>query len=187
MRAIRAASAALLGVAALALTAPVPRRRRPHGNITPFGFTVSPSTVAPGGTVTLALSDCGRPATVSSGVFDTVTVPTGRSVTATVDGDARPGARYQVTFTCGGQSGTTGLAIARGREPAAHRQRRLGARRRPGRTRRQHRRIEHRRDRRWYRAGGGSRHRDRVRRAPSGRAAVGTDGHTRHHDRRPES
>jgi plastocyanin len=116
MRTIRAASAALLGVAALALSAPAATAAH-HGNVTPFGFTVSPSTVAPGGTVTLALSDCGRPATVSSGVFDTVTVPTGRSATATVDADARPGARYRVTFTCGGQSGTTELAIAAATSP----------------------------------------------------------------------
>ena len=112
MRTIRAASAALLGVAALALTTSA-ATAAPHGNVTPFGFTVSPSTVAPGGTVTLALSDCGRPATVSSGVFDTVTVPTGRSATATVDADARPGARYQVTFTCGGHAWLSAATSAR--------------------------------------------------------------------------
>jgi hypothetical protein len=111
MRAIRAASAALLGAVTLALAAPTAMAAHQSGT-TPFGFTVTPSTVPAGGRVTLSLSDCNTPATVSSAVFDTVTVPSGRTVTATVDRDAAPGAKHRVTFTCGGVSGTTNLTVA---------------------------------------------------------------------------
>ncbi|MCH5670994.1 hypothetical protein [Streptomyces gilvus] len=115
MRAIRVAAAALLGVSALAFCAPAALA----GTITPFGFSVLPSSVAPGGEVALRLQrdgGCGGPATVSSAVFDTVAIPRGSSVaTATVYWDASPGAVYQVTFTCDGASGSTGLTIAGGR------------------------------------------------------------------------
>ncbi|MFE4369372.1 hypothetical protein ACFRMN_14270 [Streptomyces sp. NPDC056835] len=111
MRAIRAASAALLAVSALVLTAPTATAAVDGGNA-PFGFTVTPSTVAAGGRVTLSVTNCGSTATASSGVFDTVNIPSGRSATATVDWDAKAGATYQVTFTCNGQSGTTSLRIS---------------------------------------------------------------------------
>ncbi|MFF3749424.1 hypothetical protein ACFYYH_03010 [Streptomyces sp. NPDC002018] len=111
MRAIRAASAALLGVAALALTAPT-AVAAVDGSVTPFGFTVTPSTINPGGKVNLTVTRCSTPATASSGVFDTVTIPSGRSATATVDWDAKAGARYEVTFTCNGVSAKTTLAIS---------------------------------------------------------------------------
>jgi hypothetical protein len=114
MRAIRASFAALLGVGALALTGPVAAAAAPSANITPFGFSVTPSTVAAGGRVTLTLTDCDTTATVTSAVFDSVTVPSGGRGTATVDWDARPGARYAVKFTCGNDSGTTNLTIAGG-------------------------------------------------------------------------
>jgi len=121
MRAIRVASAALLGISALALSAPVAVARGDgNHNITPFGFSVLPSTIAAGGQVTLRLDrdqgGCKGSATVSSGVFDTVRISPGQSsATAMVDWDARPGAVYQVTFTCDGVSGSTGLTIASGR------------------------------------------------------------------------
>ncbi|MEV4970770.1 hypothetical protein [Streptomyces scopuliridis] len=111
MRAIRAASAALMAVSALVLTAPT-ATAAPGGGNAPFGFTVTPSTVAAGGRVTLSVTNCGTTATASSGVFDTVNIPSGRSATATVDWDAKAGATYQVTFTCNGQSGTTSLRIS---------------------------------------------------------------------------
>ncbi|MEU1274526.1 hypothetical protein [Streptomyces sp. NPDC005799] len=118
MRAIRVASAALLAVSALALTAPASLAGT-IAPITPFGFSVLPSTVAPGGEVALQLhrdGGCRGPATVSSAVFDTVTIPRGSSVAvATVDWDAKPGAVHQVTFTCDGASGSAGLTIAGGR------------------------------------------------------------------------
>jgi hypothetical protein len=120
MRAIGVASAALLGVAALTLTSPAPAAAgEEEGNITPFGFSVQPSTVAPGGQVTLLLrrdGGCKGNATVSSGVFDTVTIPHRQSAATTrVDWDAKPGAVYQVTFTCDGVSGHTDLGITAGR------------------------------------------------------------------------
>ncbi|MFD3941971.1 hypothetical protein [Streptomyces sp. NPDC058579] len=81
--------------------------------ITSFGFSVSPSTVAPGGKVTLKADGCETPSvTVTSGVFATVTLDEGRSGTATVDADAKVAAEYQVTFDCKGEKGTTKLIIA---------------------------------------------------------------------------
>ncbi|MFF7450212.1 MULTISPECIES: hypothetical protein [unclassified Streptomyces] len=119
MRAIRVASAALLGVSALALAAPAAVARGDN-NITPFGFSVLPSTIAAGGQVTLQLDrdhgGCTGSATVSSGVFDTISIPGNRSsAIAVVDWDAKPGASYKVTFSCDGVSGSTNLTIASGR------------------------------------------------------------------------
>ncbi|QGV77402.1 hypothetical protein [Streptomyces ficellus] len=111
MRAIGAASAALLGAAALALTAPAPAVA--SGKYAPGDFAISPSTVQPGGRVVLTAPGCSGTAMASSGVFDTVTIPAGRSATATVDWDARRGAVYTVSFTCaGGAPGTVDLTIA---------------------------------------------------------------------------
>ncbi|MDN3026986.1 hypothetical protein [Streptomyces sp. S.PB5] len=123
MRAIRVASAALLGVSALALSAPAAAAKGDN-NITPFGFSVQPSTIAAGGQVTLQLDrdngGCVGSATVSSAVFDTITIPGNRSsATAVVDWDARPGAVYKVTFSCDGASGSTNLTIATGRTSPA--------------------------------------------------------------------
>ncbi|MFF3554090.1 hypothetical protein ACWD4V_32200 [Streptomyces tsukubensis] len=111
MRAIRAASAALLGATVLALAAPVARA---GGNGDPVRFTVSPSTVAPGGRIALSASNCPTTATASSGIFDTATIRPGTSATATVDTDARRGAQYSVRFTCGNQQGTFILTISGG-------------------------------------------------------------------------
>ena len=115
MRAIRVASAALLGVSALTCSVPAATA----GTVFPFGFSVLPSTVAAGGQVTLELNrngGCRGPATVTSAVFNTVTIPRGLSLATTaVDRDARPGTVYPVTFTCDGVSGSTGLTIAGGR------------------------------------------------------------------------
>ncbi|MET9256156.1 hypothetical protein [Streptomyces sp. NPDC003717] len=115
MRAIPAASAVLLGAAALAGCAPAGA----VGGITPFGYRVQPSSVAPGGEVALRVDrydgGCRGRATVSSGVFDTVVIPRGEtSATAVVDRAARPGAVYQVAFSCDGATGTTGLTITGG-------------------------------------------------------------------------
>ncbi|NXY96073.1 hypothetical protein HYE82_17095 [Streptomyces sp. BR123] len=82
---------------------------------TSFGFAVAPSTVAPGGQVTLSVSGCDAAyATASSGVFDTVTIDRGRTARATVDRDARRGAVYSVTFTCSGENGSADLTITGG-------------------------------------------------------------------------
>ena len=118
MRAIRVASAALLGMAALSFSAPAAVAK--DTDITPFGFSVLPSTVAAGGQVALLLErnhgGCRGSATVTSEVLDTVIIPPHKSyATAVVDWDARPGSVYRVTFTCDGVSGSTRVTIAGGR------------------------------------------------------------------------
>ncbi|MEU8623649.1 hypothetical protein [Streptomyces sp. NPDC048669] len=103
MRAIRVAPVALLGAAALALTAPaVTAYAAVSGgpSNSGSGYTVTPSVIAPGGQVTLAAKGCSTTATASSGVFDTVTIPRGGTARATVDWDAKPAAAYEATFTC---------------------------------------------------------------------------------------
>jgi hypothetical protein len=120
MHAIRVASAALLGVTALTFSAPAAVASDGTNNITPFGFSVQPSTIATGGQVALLVQrndgGCQRDVTVSSGVFDTVTIRQGQSsATALVDSDAKQGAAYEVTFMCDGVSGHTDLTIATGR------------------------------------------------------------------------
>ncbi|WP_221357889.1 hypothetical protein [Streptomyces beigongshangae] len=123
MRAIRIASATLLGTTALTLAMPVAvaegdggREGSGRGDITSFGFAVAPSTIAAGGRVTLTVEDCGKRTEVTSGVFDPVTIRKGESAgTATVDRDAEPGAVYEVTFRCGDEIGRTDLTIAGGR------------------------------------------------------------------------
>ncbi|MFF3286862.1 hypothetical protein [Streptomyces sp. NPDC003023] len=110
MRAIRAASAALLGAAALALTAPTAAAV----NNTPYDFNVTPSTVAAGGRVTLTAGGCPSSTTVTSGVFDTVSIPRNGAATAVVDWDAKPGAVYTVQFNCVGRIGTLDLTVSGG-------------------------------------------------------------------------
>ncbi|WP_052757728.1 hypothetical protein [Streptomyces yangpuensis] len=97
----------------------VPRAEKPADGqarrVTSFGFTLTPSTVAPGGQVVLAVSGCNAAySTASSGVFDTVSIARGQSVRATIDRDARPGAVYSVSFTCNGETGSADLTIAGG-------------------------------------------------------------------------
>ncbi|MER8002461.1 hypothetical protein [Streptomyces sp. NPDC095613] len=118
MRVIRAMSAALLTVGVFALTAP-PAGAAAAGGAS-FRGAVSPATVAPGGRVTLSVTGCAASATASAAVFDTVTVPSGRSAAATVDWDAEPGSVHTVTFTCAGAHSTARLTIAgAGRTAAA--------------------------------------------------------------------
>lgn len=115
MRSIRVASVALLSTAAVALAAPIASANDggTTPNVTSFGFTVSPTTVAPGGTVTLNATNCQEPLVkVSSGIFDAVELNEGKSGTATVDADAKAGAQYEVTFDCKGEKGTTTLTVA---------------------------------------------------------------------------
>ncbi|MFI6080145.1 hypothetical protein ACIBBB_03975 [Streptomyces sp. NPDC051217] len=113
MRAIRAASAALLGAAALALTTPAVAMATAAAP-TPFGFAVTPSVIAAGGQVTLTVTGCSSTATAESGVFDDTPIPSGGSARASIFWDAKPGAMYEVTFTCNGEQGTTDLTIAGG-------------------------------------------------------------------------
>ncbi|MFH8255855.1 hypothetical protein [Streptomyces roseolus] len=87
-------------------------------DITSFGFSVTPRTVAPGGTVTLTADGCEVPSvTVTSGVFDTVTLTEGRPGRATVDLDAKAGAAYEIAFDCKGERGTTTLTVAHASAP----------------------------------------------------------------------
>ncbi|MDQ1065847.1 hypothetical protein [Streptomyces canus] len=118
MRVIRVAAAALLGATALTFSAPAAVAKA-DTNITPFGFSVLPSTIAAGGQVALLLErnhdGCRGSATVTSAVLDTVIIPPHKSyATAIVDWDARPGSVYRVTFTCDGVSGSTSVTIAGG-------------------------------------------------------------------------
>lgn len=118
MRAIRIASAALLGVSALAVTAPAAQAR---GDASGFWVNVLPTTVAPGEQVRLRATGCDQSVAVSSGVFDTVTIPRGRTTTrATVDRDARPGAVYEVSFYCGTFWQSVDLTIGGGRPAPVH-------------------------------------------------------------------
>ncbi|MEU3610056.1 hypothetical protein AB0E83_32150 [Streptomyces sp. NPDC035033] len=121
MRAIRTASAALLAAAAVALSAPAaPADEGTGRNVTSFGFSVTPRTVAPGGTVTLTTEGCEVPSvTVTSGIFDTVTLTEGRPGTATVDVDAKAGAEYEIAFDCKGERGTTTLTVTGDTAPPA--------------------------------------------------------------------
>ncbi|MFC9592964.1 hypothetical protein [Streptomyces sp. NPDC056944] len=122
MRAIRAASAALLSAVAVVAVAPMALAAG-DGNhdITSFGFSVTPATIAPGGTVTLTSDGCEVPSvTVTSGVFETVTLNEGRPGTATIDVDAKAGAQYEITFDCKGERGTAPLTIAQGGDTGTH-------------------------------------------------------------------
>ncbi|WP_438290062.1 hypothetical protein [Streptomyces sp. HUAS TT7] len=116
MGAIRIASTALLGAAALSLTTPTAATAADGSsnatNIPPFGFSVTPSVIVPGGQVTLNVTNCPGSATVSSGIFDTVTIPPESSRNATVDSTAKRGASYTVTFNCNNARGTAQLTIA---------------------------------------------------------------------------
>lgn len=112
MRAIRVASAVLLGAGALASCVPTA-----YAAVrTDFGFAVEPSTVAAGERVTLRVvrnAACRGEAVVSSPVFDLVAIPpTESSARAVVDWDAKPGAVYDVEFVCDESSGTARLTIA---------------------------------------------------------------------------
>ncbi|MFJ8749110.1 hypothetical protein ACIREO_07225 [Streptomyces sp. NPDC102441] len=115
MRAIRVAPVALLGAAACFLTAPAASADVLNGGTsTSFTPTITPSTVAPGGQVTLGAMGCTSNATAFSGVFDTTTIPSGRSATATVDREAKRGAAYEVTFRCGTATKSANLTITGG-------------------------------------------------------------------------
>ncbi|MFF8268261.1 hypothetical protein ACF059_12790 [Streptomyces sp. NPDC016562] len=106
------ASGAVLALGVLGAPAASAAEAQP---ITSFGFTITPSTVAPGGQVELAVTGCNAAyATVSSGVFDTVSILRGQSARITVDRDARRGAVYSVSFTCNGETGSADLTIAGG-------------------------------------------------------------------------
>jgi len=112
MRAIRVAPVALLGAAACFLMTPAASADVSNGGTsTSFTPTITPSSVAPGGRVTLGAMGCRSDATAFSGVFNTTTIPSGRSATTTVDRNARRGAVYEVTFRCGTTTRSADLTI----------------------------------------------------------------------------
>lgn len=121
MGAIRTSATALLSAGATgaalalgALGAPAAHAAE-EAPVTSFGFTVTPSTVAPGGQVVLAVTGCDAAfATSSSGIFDSVSIARGHTARVTVDRDARRGAQYSVSFTCNGETGSTDLTITGG-------------------------------------------------------------------------
>ncbi|MFE9556699.1 hypothetical protein ACFYOD_24840 [Streptomyces sp. NPDC006703] len=120
MGAIRIASAALTGAAALSLAAPAAMAAGTStnaSNTTSFAFSVTPSMSAPGGQVTLNVTGCAGTATASSGVFNTVSIPADSSRNATVDVNAKRGASYTVTFACGSERATSQLTIIGGSQP----------------------------------------------------------------------
>ncbi|MEJ8641252.1 hypothetical protein WKI68_06720 [Streptomyces sp. MS1.HAVA.3] len=120
MGAIRTSATALLSAGATGAVLAfgslgMPAATAAEAQVTSFGFTLTPSTVAPGGQVVLAVSGCNAAyATASSGVFDTVSIARGQTVRVTVDRDARIGALYSVAFTCNGETGSADLTIAGG-------------------------------------------------------------------------
>ncbi|MEV7418263.1 hypothetical protein [Streptomyces sp. NPDC089919] len=85
-----------------------------HGSGHPSG-TVSPSSVAPGGSVRLRLENCGSSTgTATSTAFGTVTLTPGNPPPyATVFRTITPGS-HPVTFQCGGRSTTAPLTVAAG-------------------------------------------------------------------------
>ncbi|RKN04409.1 hypothetical protein [Streptomyces radicis] len=86
-----------------------------QGDDVSFGFSVSPAAVRPGGAVDLTVTNCTRfEATAESAVFDEVVLGMPgqlQSARTTVDADARVGAEFDVTFTCGPETGTATLTI----------------------------------------------------------------------------
>ena len=121
MRAARLIAGSAVTVAALSLAAPFAMADSGGGttsNVTPFAFKIFPTTVTPGSNIGLGVSGCdATSASASAGVFDTVNLPStgtkGEFVGATtIDSDAKPGAQYDVKFTCGSSSGTTTLTVA---------------------------------------------------------------------------
>ncbi|WP_425839159.1 hypothetical protein [Streptomyces fractus] len=115
MHAIRAASAAVLSLTALTLTAP--SAHASDSDSDSFRPSISPTTIAAGGKVTLSATGCKGDTKVSAGIFDNVTIAPGEgSRTVPVDWDAKQGAAYTVTFTCdGSQPRRVDLTIATGR------------------------------------------------------------------------
>lgn len=109
------ASAAVAGAAVLVLGAGPAAFA---GDKAEFDFSVAPEAVAPGDEVTIRSSGCeASTVTVSSGVFETVTLTEGEEKSATVFDDVKPEAEYEITFDCDGvirsvplmiKSGTTG-------------------------------------------------------------------------------
>ncbi|MEU0692562.1 hypothetical protein ABZ349_01045 [Streptomyces niveus] len=112
MRRIGAASAAIVGAAALVLGAGWPAFA---GDEAEFDYSVSPETIEPGGKVEIRTKGCRVPTvTVSSGVFETVTLNEGEAKSARIFDDVKPEAEYEITFDCDGKIRSLPLMIKPG-------------------------------------------------------------------------
>ncbi|WP_419993234.1 hypothetical protein [Streptomyces boninensis] len=111
-----ALTATALAAIAVGVTAPEAAGQGGDGDITSFGYSVSPKKVKAGGQVDLTVQDCtDSEATARSGIFDRTTLGMPgavQSARVTVDWDAKPGAQYSVIFTCGKETGRTTLTVS---------------------------------------------------------------------------
>ncbi|NBE55386.1 hypothetical protein [Streptomyces boluensis] len=126
MRAVVRGSAGVMAACALTASA-VPVASAADNS---WHVSVSPRTVAPGGQVTLSSSGCQVPSvTADAAVFDTTELDEGHSAIAHVFADAKPGAEYEVTFTCKGKTKSAPLMISGGQShsSAPHRGVKAGA------------------------------------------------------------
>ncbi|MFF3492277.1 hypothetical protein ACFYWS_13085 [Streptomyces sp. NPDC002795] len=115
MHAIRGASAVVLSLSALTLTAP--SAHASDSDSGSFRPSVSPTTIAAGGKVTLSARGCDKVTRVKAAVFEKAEIyPGDGPETRTVDWDAEQGSVYQVKFRCGDQDPVMlNLTIATGR------------------------------------------------------------------------
>ncbi|GHJ42129.1 hypothetical protein [Streptomyces sp. TS71-3] len=124
MRAIHAASVAVLGTVAMVLIPPLPALARPTA--APPALTgraeerfqglVTPAVIPAGGRVTLTALGCAGDTTVASPLFGRVTLQKhSGSGTASVSPAARPDGAQRVTFVCAdGRVRTRELTVASG-------------------------------------------------------------------------
>lgn len=113
MRRIGTASAAVAGAAALVLGAGWPAFA---GDEAEFDYGVSPEAIEPGGEVEIRTAGCQVPTvTVSSGVFETVTLNEGEAKSARIFDDVKPEAEYEITFDCDGVIRSVPLMIKPGK------------------------------------------------------------------------
>lgn len=94
------------------------------GPVASFAFSVTPASAAPGDTVTLRATGCAARSTAAAPpLFASAALGQdggpGQSTRVTVPADARPGASYEVTFTCGSEQGSTPLAVVPRTPPAS--------------------------------------------------------------------
>ncbi|NGN64490.1 hypothetical protein G5C51_11315 [Streptomyces sp. A7024] len=103
-------------LAALAVGVAAPEAAGQDGDITSFGYSVSPKKVKAGGQVDLTVQDCTEhEATARSGIFDRTTLGMPgavQSARVTVDWEAKPGAQYTVIFTCGKETGRSTITVS---------------------------------------------------------------------------
>ncbi|MET4920796.1 hypothetical protein P3L51_00165 [Streptomyces sp. PSRA5] len=112
-RTIGTASAAVAGAAALILGAGATAFA---GDEAEYDYSVSPEAIEPGGEVTIRTTGCQSPTvTVSSGVFETVTLNEGETKSARIFDDVKPEAEYEITFDCDGVIRSVPLMIKPGK------------------------------------------------------------------------